>query len=236
MIAHPPPRTTEPTELVKKTPPLQAGDRLSRAEFERRYRNQPDLKKAELLEGIVYMPSPVKYSGHAHPHLFLNTWLGTYVAATPGVEGGDNATLRLDDENEPQPDILLRVDLARGGKSFVGLDDYLVGAPELIVEVAATSANYDMHIKKRVYARNGVQEYLVALTPDHSIYWFVLDGGEYRDLQPDAEGILRSRVFPGLWLNSSAFWASDLREMLATLERGLVSPEHIAFAARLLQG
>jgi Putative restriction endonuclease len=111
--------------------PLVAGDCLSSAEFERRYLAHPEIKKAELLEGVVYLAHSVHYEHHAKPHLYLSGWLGTYSAATSGVEGSNNATVRMDNENEPQPDILLRVDRARGGRSFVGPDDYLVGARQL---------------------------------------------------------------------------------------------------------
>lgn len=214
-------------------PPLLTGDRLSVAEFERRYQAHPEIKKAELIEGVVYMPSPVKFKQHASPHHFLVTWTGTYLAATPGLEAGDNATLRLDNANRPQPDILLRIDRAHGGRSFIAQDDYLVGAPELIIEIAASSANYDMNAKKDAYARNGVQEYLVALTYDRAVYWFALHEGEYVELQPDEQGILRSQVFPGLWLQPAALWANDLAGLLAVLQQGLASPEHADFVARL---
>ena len=223
------PRQPEP-------PPLFAGDRLSRAEFERRYHAHPELKKAELIEGIVYMPSPVKYKRHGSPHLYLNTWSGVYLAATPGVDGGDNATVRLDNQNEPQPDLLLRFDRALGGRSFVAQDDYLEGAPELVVEIAGTSASYDMHDKKRVYARNGVREYLVALTYEQKVCWFILREGEYEELQPGADGILRSEVFPGLWLQPNALWQNDLAGLLTVLQQGLAAPEHAAFVESLNAG
>ena len=150
--------------VAQPVPPLMAGDRLTRAEFERRYQAHPEIKKAELIEGVVYMASPVKHKRHGNPHLFLNAWIGVYLAATPGLDASDNATVRIDNQNAAQPDILLRVERSAGGRSFIAADDYLEGAPELIVEIAGTSANYDMHDKKLVYARNGVREYLVVLT------------------------------------------------------------------------
>lgn len=216
-----------------EAPPLLAGDRLSRTEFERRYHAHPEIKKAELIEGIVYMPSPVTYGRHADPHHCLVTWTGVYRAATPGVEAADNATVRLDNENEVQPDILLRIDRSRGGRSFVGPDDYLVGAPELVVEIAASSANYDMHVKRRVYARNGVQEYMVALMFDRVLHWYALEEGAYAEMQPSADGVLRSQVFPGLWLRPDAFWANELAAMLATVQAGIASPEHQQFVVQL---
>jgi Uma2 family endonuclease len=207
---------------------------LSRAEFERRYQAHPEIKKAELVEGVVYMPSPVRFEQHGRPHFNIITWLGTYCAATPGtLAGGDNTTVRLDFENEVQPDALLRLDPEQGGRSWVTTDDYLEGPPELIVEIAASSAAYDLHDKRRVYARNGVQEYLAVQMYEKRVDWFVLREGVYETLSPDAEGVLRSEVFPGLWLQPDALWSGDLSAMLALLRQGLASPEHAAFVARL---
>jgi Uma2 family endonuclease len=141
--------------------PLENGDRLTRQEFERRYEAILGLKKAELIEGVVYVPAALRYRRHGKPHGLIMTWLGVYEAATPGVESADNTTVRLDWENEPQPDALLRIDEACGGQSWISEDDYVEGAPELIVEIAASSASYDLHDKLRVYRRNGVLEYLV---------------------------------------------------------------------------
>ena len=212
--------------------PLQSGDRLSRAEFERRYQAHPELK-AELIEGVVYVSSPVHFKKHAFPQFDIITWLGVYRAATPGVVGGDNATLHLDFENEPQPDVLLRLEPQVGGQSWLTEDDYLEGSPELIVEVAASSASYDMHDKRKAYARNCVQEYLVWLAYERRIVWFVLCEGVYVELQPDENGVLRSEVFPGLWLSVEAFLRGDLTAVLATLNAGLQSHEHAAFAQKL---
>lgn len=231
LIAPPPPKTGR-TE-GKAQLPLFPGDRLSRAEFERRYHAHPEIKKAELIEGVVYMPSSVTYKRHGSPHLYLSGWVSTYLAVTPRVEGADNATVRLDNHNEPQPDLLLRLDRALGGRSFVGPDDYLEGAPELIIEVAATSASYDLHDKKLVYARNGVREYLVAITHEERVVWFMLREGEYEQLAPGADGILRSECFPGLWLDAGALWRGDLAGLLAVAQQGLASAEHQAFVAQL---
>jgi len=214
-----------------KPPPLASGDRLTRAEFERRYQAMPHVKKAELIEGVVYMPTPVRYLSHAKPHQIINGWLLTYSAATPGVETADNATVRLDLENEVQPDALLR--LVCGGRSRVSKDDYLEGSPELIVEIATSSAAYDLHDKLRAYRRNGVQEYVVWQIYDERIDWFEWQEGEYVPLEPDAAGVVHSQVFPGLWLDVPALLADDLSQVLATLQQGLKTEEHAAFAARL---
>jgi Uma2 family endonuclease len=227
------PRVTHQNSLEAALPPLAQGDRLSRAEFERRYHAMPHVKRAELIEGVVYMPSPVKHKQHGNPHAYLNTWVGVYVASTPGTDLSDNATVRLDNQNEPQPDILLRIERVHGGRSFISADDYIEGAPEFVVEVAGCSASYDMHDKKLVYARNGVREYLVVLTFDRTVHWFVLRDGEYEELAPADDGILRSEFFAGLWLKPDALWANKLAEMLAVLQQGLATPEHATFVERL---
>jgi Uma2 family endonuclease len=214
-------------------PPLTAGDHLSRAEFERRYQAHPEIKNAELVEGVVYMPSPIRFEQHGQPHAQIITWLGVYVAATPGVSLTDNTTVRLDFENEVQPDALLRLDPALGGRCRITEDDYLEGPPELIAEIAASSAAYDMHAKRRVYARNGVQEYLVAQMYEQRLDWFILREGVYEALTPGEDNILRSERFPGLWLQPTAFWAGDLAALLAVLQQGLASPEQAEFAVRL---
>lgn len=216
-----------------KTAPLQPGDRLSRSEFERLYAASPNIKKAELVEGIVYMPSPTHHMKHGEPHFIVIGWLGAYCAATPGVRGSDNVTLRLDYENEVQPDALLRLDPTLGGRSSVSDDDYLEGPPELIVEIAASSASYDMNQKHRVYARTGVPEYAVLLTYEERMVWFVLREGVYEEMQPDTEGILRSEIFPGLWLDAAALIGGDLSQVLAVLQQGIDSDEHRAYVTKL---
>jgi Uma2 family endonuclease len=214
-------------------PPLAAGDRLTRAEFERRYEMHPEIKKAELIEGVVHMPSPTRFEKHSRPHYDIIAWLAVYQAATFGVVGGNNATVQLDFENEVQPDALLRLESRLGGRSRITADDYLAGPPELIVEVAASSAAYDLHDKRRVYARSGVQEYLALQVYEQEATWFALREGVYEALLADEAGILRSEVFPGLWLDPAAFWAGDLAAVLTTLQQGLASPEHTAFVAQL---
>ncbi|MEW5986265.1 MAG: Uma2 family endonuclease [Chloroflexota bacterium] len=214
-------------------PPFNPGDHLSRAEFERLYEAHPEIKKAELIEGVVYMPSPAHAETHGRPHNTVNTWLGVYAAATPGTYAYDNATVRLDMENEVQPDVLLRLGARYGGRSRVTSDDYLAGAPELVIEVAASSWAYDLHSKRHVYARNGVQEYLVVQPLEQRVDWFALREGVYETLTPDAHGVLRSEVFPGLWLQPAALWSGDLAGMLATLQEGVASAEHAAFVNRL---
>ena len=221
--------------LAFEIPLLENGDRLTRKEFERRYHAMPRLKKAELIEGIVFMPSLLHFERHAEPHARIMGWLGIYWAATPGVELADNATLRLDADNEFQPDALLRLPERAGGTSRISRDDYLEGAPELIVEVASTSASHDLHDKRKVYRRNGIREYLVWLVREKRLLWFVLEDDEYQPLQPGPDGLWHSRGFPGLALNGQALLAGDLARVLADQQRCLGGEEHRRFVEALQQ-
>jgi hypothetical protein len=213
-------------------PPLETGDRLTRPEFERRYAAMPHVKKAELIEGVVYMPSPVS-NEHAQPHFDLIAWLAFYRAATPGIAGGDNGTVRLDLDNEPQPDAFLRILAEHGGQSRVDEDGYISDAPELVAEVARSSVSIDLHAKLNAYRRNGVREYLVWRVEDQIIDWFVLREGRYEPLAPSADGLYRSEVLLGLWLDAAALLRGDLLAVFQTVQRGLDSPEHAAFVRRL---
>jgi Uma2 family endonuclease len=213
---------------------LEAGDHLTRAEFEKCYALRPDLKKAELIEGIVYTPSPVRLKQHGTPHLHLALWIGTYHAATPGTAAADNATLRLDADNEPQPDVLLYLLPECGGRVRISEDDYLEGAPEWVGEVASSTASYDLHSKWNAYRRNQVLEYLVVLPQHREVRWFELRADRYELLVEEA-GVVRSRRFPGLWLNAPALLAGDAAALLATLRAGLDDPEHKEFVSRLHQ-
>lgn len=210
------------------SPSLESGDRLTRAEFERRYKAHPEIKKAELIEGVVYVASPVRVNQHGVPHSRVIIWLGFYQAATPGLNIADNATLRLDLDNETQPDVAVWLD---AGGAMVTMDDYLAGAPELIVEIASSSVAIDLHAKLHAYRRNGVQEYLVILPQEARVRWFCWQDGETTELQPDAEGILKSRILPGLWLASHPFWQGDLAGLLAVLQQGIDSADHQTFVS-----
>lgn len=218
--------TSDLPQPILAIPPLENGDRLTRAEFERRYYAMPQIKKAELIEGVTYMASPLRIRSHGEPHGLFMTWLGAYRAFTPGTVLGDNATVRLDPDNEPQPDAVLFVP---GRQASIGMDDYIEGAPELVVEVAASSSAIDLHDKKRAYLRNHVQEYLVWRTLEGQLDWFRLEANTYVPLLPDAEGIIRSHVFPGLWLAVPALLTGEMMTVLSTLQEGLNSPEHQDF-------
>ncbi len=221
---------------LKLMPILENGDRLTRTEFERRYRVLPEVKKAELVEGVVYMASPVRYQQHGKPHSQIITWLQVYAAATPGVEVADNTTVRLDWDNEPQPDALLRLDEGVGGQSRISEDDYIEGTPELIVEIAASTASYDLHDKFRAYRRNGVREYLVWVILEEEFRWYVLEEGDYRQQEPDGVGCLRSPFFPGLVLDVKALLAGEMGQVLMRLQGVMGSPEHERFVEVLGSG
>ena len=224
--------TSEDRSKWQTLPPLRAGDRLTRAEFERRYEAMPHVKKAELIEGVVYMPSPVYIPSHASPHAWIMTWLGVYASLTPKLKLADNGSLRLGSgDTEVQPDAMLY--RASGGNTRLSAIGYLEGAPELIVEIASSSADYDAGVKRRAYQRSGVQEYLLWRTEEERVDWWALEGGAYVPLPPTAAGIIASRVFPGLWLDVVALLDDRMAHVLATVQQGLASAEHAAFEARL---
>ncbi len=216
-----------------KPPRLKEGDRLTREEFERRYDAMPNLKKAELIEGVVYMPSPVRHVEHGQPHGIIITWVGTYYALTPLTDFSDNATVRMDEINDPQPDVVLLIDERAGGRARIGQDGYLEGAPELIVEVAASTGDYDLQAKLRAYERNGVREYIVWRTEDGGLDWFRLRGRKYARVHPNTEGVIESSAFPGLRLHVGALLKGNLKKVLSELRKGLKSKKHAEFIQRL---
>lgn len=213
--------------------PLENGDRLSRAEFERRYRAMAGLKKAELIEGEVHMPSPVRLKQHGNPQSMMITLLGNYDIWTPGVHSGDNTSVRLDLDNEPQPDGLLLIDPECGGRVKLDADGIINGAPELVSEISSSTVSIDLGKKKHVYRRNQVLEYIVWRVLDRALDWFILRGSDYEPLAPDGSGVLKSETFPGLWLNGPAILGGDYSKAFETLLAGIQSPEHQAFAAAL---
>ncbi len=194
--------------------PLENGERLTAPEFLRRYEAMPRLKKAELIEGVVYMGSPVRYSQHGQPDGLVQLWLGTYAAHTPGVEFVPNTTAQLDIDNVPQPDSMLRLRPECGGQSRVDDSDYLAGAPELVAEIAASSASIDLRDKLNAYRRNGVKEYLAWRTLENQFDWRILVEGGFRPLATDAKGVFRSTVFAGLWLSVQALLNRDFPVVL----------------------
>jgi Uma2 family endonuclease len=229
-ILQPEPSPGVPVE-APPIPELESGDRLTLEEFRRRYETMPHLKKAELIEGVVYVQAPVSTDHHGQPHFDLITWLGVYRAQTPGTRGADNATVRLDLENELQPDVFLQILPEFGGQS--GQEgSYVAGAPEWVGEIAASSASYDLHDKLNAYRRNGVREYVVWRVFDREIDWFVLKDSQYERVVAE-DGIFRSEIFQGLWLDSKAMIEGRLSDVLTLLQKGMDSEEHAAFVAEL---
>lgn len=211
-------------------PPLAAGDKLTRDEFIRRWEMHPEIKFAELIDGVVYMPSPVS-TEHGDMDSDVGGWLSVYKAWTRGTASGRNSTTFLLDDS-PQPDLNLRILPEHGGGSWVE-DEYLHGVPELLAEVCRSSVAYDLNQKFDLYQAAGVPEYLAVLMFEQEIRWHILVDGKYQVLSSDADGLLRSRVFPGLWLDGQALLAGDLQRVLQRLQEGLQSPEHQQFVARL---
>jgi Uma2 family endonuclease len=199
---------------------LENGYRLTTAEFLRRWEALPQIRHAELIDGIVYMPPPLRAASHAEPDGSLHGWLYYYAAQTPGVKFYANPTLILDRENTPQPDSVLCYTPAKGGKARINSSGHLTGAPELVCEVSSSSASLDMNAKFAAYRRSGVQEYLVWLTGEKRICWFVLEEDEYIQLT-ERSGLLKSRVFPGLTLDVKALLAMKGARVLAVQQRHL---------------
>lgn len=230
--------------VERSVPPLVAGDKLTTDEFLRRWEAMPGLKRAELIGGIVYLPSPwIKdYGGvdmpsplsrdHGGSDFQLGTWLGVYAAHTPGCEGGHGVTQVMTEEDSPQPDVHLRVLPAYGGQS-TDAGKYVGGAPELVAEISLSSTSYDLHQKYALYESAGVQEYLAVLLEEQEVRWHRLVGESYEVMSTDADGVLRSHVFPGLWLDPVAMLAGDLSRVLAVLNDGLATAEHRTFVDRL---
>ena len=196
--------------------PLENGECMHSREFLLRYEGMPQVKKAQLIEGVVYMGSPVSIR-HAKPDNLIQLWLGTYASRHSETEALTNITVILDVENTVQPDALLRRLPEHGGLTRVTKDGSLTGPPELVVEVASSSASIDLRDKRRAYCRNGVREYLVWCVADRRLEWFCLEEDEYRAQSPDAQGVLHSRVFPGLRLPVEALLAGDSSKVLAAL-------------------
>jgi Uma2 family endonuclease len=207
-------RTLKPaTPAWRPVPSLENGDHLSAREFLRRYEAMPEVKKAELIQGIVHMASPVRLDLHGKPDALIQGWLCVYAASHPEATHATNVTVRLDSDDVAQPDAVLFLDAVHGGKAAVDESGYLSGAPELVVEIAASSVSRDAREKLVSYRRAGVAEYLLWRVLDEEIDWFLLEEDEYRPIQPE-EGLLRSRVFPGLALPVAAALSGDLATVL----------------------
>lgn len=236
-------RVTKPDAV----PPLRDGDRMTAAEFWRRYEASPHVRRAELIRGVVHIISegpvngkgssvpPISLEGHSEPHIDISHWLAHYALFTPGTRGGGPTSVRSpSDDSVPEPDAVLRILPECGGQSSTDGRGFMSGAPELAVEVSNTSAALDLGPKLQVYQADGVREYLVWRTRPRTVDWFRLNrAGRYVPIRPSADGVLQSVTFPGLWLNAAALAVDDRLAMFATLQEGLASPEHAAFVEKL---
>jgi Uma2 family endonuclease len=215
-------------------PPLVAGQRLDQPTFHERYEAMPPETRAELVGGIVYMPSPLS-GDHGVLDDNVAGWLFHYRRFTPGLWSGANVTTKLGTAGETQPDNQLRIPEAAGGQTRIDEGGYVLGPPELVIEIARSSLPFDLGAKQRDYERARVREYLVLALDPNGVHWFALRGDQFEDLPPGPDGLFRSEVFPGLWLDPTALFAGDLDGLIAALERGLATAEHAAFAAKLAE-
>jgi Uma2 family endonuclease len=222
---------TKPARETRRLPPLENGDRLDQNTFHERYEAMPPEVRAELIEGIVYMTAPQK-KPHGRSQVALVVWLGEYETATAGIELLVNPTTILGPKGEPEPDACLLILPEHGGQTWED-DDYIHGAPELVAEVSWATESIDLHGKKRDYEKAGVREYLVAALRQEQVFWFVRRRGKFRELAPGADGVVRSEVFPGLWLDPAALLGRDRKRLLTVLRKGLASTEHAAFVRKL---
>ena len=219
-------------QTLLRLPLMEAGDHLDQATFHEHYKAMPLAFRAELIGGVVIVPSPLS-RGHGVYHALAIAWLGNYCIATPGTLTADNTTTILGERSEPQPDGVLIIEPAAGGQTGLSEDDYTTGPPELIVEVASSSASIDLHAKRRDYEQAGVLEYVVVVLRQQVIRWFILQNGTYQELSPDTDGIFRSRIFPGLWLHANALLQRDGVTVMDVLRQGLATSEHTAFVQQL---
>jgi len=223
-----------PTSTVPQSPPLlHSGDRMDQPTFHALYETTPEDFRAELIEGMVIVASPVS-ADHSHPHAKVMAWLSQYWEETPGTDLLLDATFILDERNEPQPDAALFIEPHLGGQTRKQ-GKYMAGAPELAVEVSYSSWAVDLNDKLRAYEAAGVREYLVVVVHDETLRWFVSNNGRFEPIVVGEDGLLRSTVFPGLWINPSIFFHAKIGRVLAPLRLGLASPEHAAFVARLAE-
>lgn len=223
--------TTRPRRS-KTLPPLENGDRLDQKTFHARYEAMPENCRAELIGGIVHMPSPQKFP-HGEAQQLVVRWLDEYAEATPGTKALLNTTQILGPDSEPEPDACLFIAPAYGGRVSVDENEYLHGAPELIVEVSWSTESIDLHRKKLDYQKAGVREYVVLALRMQQVFWFVRSRGKYKDVPLPRDGIFRSRAFPGLWLDAEAMLRHHRPGVLAALQQGLATSEHTAFVAKL---
>ena len=209
---------------------LTTGMKLTLEEFLSRWEAIPELKKAELINGVVYVPSPVGID-HWTKDTKLIGWLDRYAEETPGCEAGNNGTWVMLGQ-APQPDSFLCILESHGGawQDKAGLSE---GAPELAVEICVSSTGMEFGPKLALYQRAGVLEYITIESAAKRVVWRMLVDGRYEAIEPDADGVLKSRCFPGLWLDTGAYLSGDRKRISQTLRAGLATPEHDQFVKEL---
>lgn len=210
---------------------LDPGDELDQPTFHRIYTSLPESFRAELIEGVVVIPFATSYR-HAFGHNLLGIILGLYAVRTPGTASLTEPTVILGPKSEPQPDATLIILPEHGGRTHLE-GDFVAGPPELVAEMAISSKAYDLHSKRRDYEAGGVQEYLVLVQRPAEFHWFALHDGRFESRGPDPDGVHRSTAFPGLWVDCEALLQHNAARLIATLQRGLDTPEHAAFVAEL---
>ena len=211
--------------------PFRAGERMDQPTFHALAESLPAGVRAELIEGVVIVPPSVT-DDHATVHIGAAVSAGTYNMRTPGVLASDNGSVVLGPESEPQPDVALRLAPECGGQSRVE-NRYVTGAPELVIEIAVSTESTDLHARKRDYERGGVREYVVVAVERRRVVWFEHVDGHFVERDPDADGVYRSRQFPGFWLDPEALLNQDGPRLLEVIHQGLASPEHAAFVEEL---
>ena len=209
-------------------PPLRAGERLTQPEFHRRYEAHPDETKFELIGGVVYVASPL-YNPHGSMDSVVNFVLKYYAGATPGTQTMINATNVLGPESEPQPDHILRILPSHGGRTH-DEGTRMHDGPELVAQTADSTLSLDLGPRRRDNQEAGVIEYIVVDIPGQRLHWFDLRAGNEI---PVRGGVMRSRVFPGLWIAPDALFADDVPALTATLQQGIASNPHAKFVERL---
>ena len=212
--------------------PFEDGDVLDQPTFHKLYEAAPEGFRAELIGGIVHLPSPVGMR-HGRPHLVLGAWLAQYSAETDGTEAFIDITAIMSGDDEPQPDVSIIITPEAGGQTTVSEGDYLTGAPELAVEIAHTTTLLDLHAKKQMYEKHGVREYIVIETKRRTIHWFIRRDEKFVPLKLGGDGVLKSRIFPGLWLEPAAVFERSAKRLLTVLQLGFATPEYAKFAAKL---
>jgi Uma2 family endonuclease len=211
-------------------PPLRPGDRLSQAEFHRRYEGYPEDVKFELIAGVVHMASPARTPHGSHGPL-LSFILTTYAFATQGTQVLADVTTILGEQSELQPDLCLRILTDYGGQTHEDAEQYLHDGPELVAQISHSTLTLDLGVRRADCQQAGVAEYIVVDIPNQQLHWFDLQSD--RLINPTQGGIARSRVFPGLWIDPVALFAGDGQRITEAIQQGIASAAHARFVQRL---